>query len=54
MDKIDYTLDNQWWELEVQQKDNENFAYKLYSKKNGVTYADQDYHYSIITSNHRY
>jgi len=28
MNKSDYNLANQWWELEIQNKDNENFLYK--------------------------
>ena len=50
MSRRDYSLANQWWELKIQNKDNENFIYKLHSKINDVVYADQDYHYRIITS----
>ena len=50
MSRRDYSLANQWWELKVQSKDNLNFIYTLRSKVNDVVYADQDYHYRIITS----
>jgi hypothetical protein len=50
MNNCDYSLGNQWWELKIQSKDDSNYIYKLYSKKNDVVYADQDYHYRIITS----
>ena len=50
MGNSDYSLANQWWELKIQQRDNEKYIYKLHSKKNDVIYADQDYHYRIITS----
>ncbi len=53
MNNSDFSLVNQWWELEVQTKDNENFIYKLHSKINDVVYADQDYHYRIIRSKKR-
>ena len=48
MNKSDYSIANQWWDLEIQNKDNENFLYKLHSKINDVIYADQDYHYRIV------
>ena len=53
MNNSDFSLANQWWELEVQTKDNENFIYILHSKINDVVYADQDYHYRIIRSKKR-
>ena len=53
MGNSDYSLANQWWELEIQQKDNENYIYRLHSKLDDVIYADQDYHYRIITSKKR-
>ena len=53
MNNSEYGLTNQWWELKIQNEDYENYIYKLRSKKNNVVYADQDYHYSIITSKKR-
>ncbi|TFF97897.1 MAG: hypothetical protein EU540_08435, partial [Promethearchaeota archaeon] len=53
MNNSDFSLTNQWWELEVHNKDNENFIYKLHSKINDVLYADQDYHSRIIRSKKR-
>ena len=49
MNRTRYTLSNQFWELEIQNNKN-RFIYKLYSKVNDKIYADQDYHYSILTS----
>jgi len=45
MNNCDYSLTNQWWELKIQNENNENYIYKLRSKKYNVVYADQDYHY---------
>ena len=53
MNRSDYSIANQWWELKIQNNDNKNFLYKLHSKINGVVYADQDYHYRIVTSKKR-
>ncbi len=50
MNGRDSSLANQWWELKVQSKNNSSFMYKLHSKINDIVYADQDYHYRIITS----
>jgi hypothetical protein len=50
MSRSDYSIANQWWELEIQNNGNKNFLYKLHSKINDVVYADQDYHYRIVTS----
>ncbi len=50
MNKNNHILENQWWKLEIQNNGNEKFFYKLKSKTNEVTYADQDYHYDILPS----
>jgi len=50
MTQKDYILTNDWWELEIQNDENGGFIYKLHSKFNNVFYADQDYHYRILTS----
>ena len=50
MSRSDYSIANQWWELEIQNNCNKNFLYKLHSKINDVVYADQDYHYRIVRS----
>jgi len=52
MSRTRYTLSNQYWEFEIQNNKN-RFIYKLYSKANDKIYADQDYHYSILTSGKR-
>jgi len=49
MNKTRFTLSNQYWELEIQNNKN-LFIYKLTSKVNDEIYADQDYHYRILTS----
>ena len=49
----DYTLENQNWELKVQNKGDQGFHYILHSKINDVVYADEDYHYRILTSKKR-
>ena len=46
----DYTLENQNWELKVQNKGDRGFNYTLYSKINNKVYADEEYHYRILTS----
>ncbi len=50
MNRNEFSLVNHWWELKIQSRDHSNFLYKLKSKINDVVYADQDYHYRIITS----
>jgi len=45
-----YTLTNDLWELEIQNDEIGGFTYRLQSKFNDVIYADQDYHYRILTS----
>ncbi len=47
-----YSLSNEYWKLEIQNNKN-GFIYKLTSKSNDKTYADQDYHYRILTSSKR-
>jgi hypothetical protein len=46
----DYTLENQNWELKVQNKGDQGFRYILHSKINNKVYADEEYHYRILTS----
>ena len=46
----DYTLENQNWELKVQNKGDQGFRYILHSKINNKIYADDEYHYRILTS----
>jgi hypothetical protein len=53
MNRNEYSLANQYWDLNIQRKNDSNFVYRLYSEKNDVIYADQDYHYRIITSKKR-
>ncbi len=53
MSRTRYTLSNQYWKLEIQNDNKNGFIYKLYSKVNDKIYADQDYHYSILTSGKR-
>ena len=45
-----YTLENQNWELKVQNKGDRGFSYTLYSKINNKVYADEEYYYRILTS----
>jgi len=52
MNATRYTLSNQYWKLEIQNNKN-RFNYKLTSKSNDEIYADQDYHYRILTSSKR-
>ena len=50
----EYKLENLHWSLKVYQDDETNeFKYLLQSKKNQEVYADEDYHYRIITSSKR-
>jgi hypothetical protein len=53
MSGIRHTISNQYWELEIQNNNRKGFIYKLISKVNDNIYADQDYHYSILTSGKR-
>jgi len=46
----DYTLENQNWELRVQKNGAQGFRYILRSKVDNVVYADEEYHYRILTS----
>ncbi|MFX0008669.1 MAG: hypothetical protein ACFE9R_00005, partial [Candidatus Hermodarchaeota archaeon] len=48
-----FELENEFWSLIVRRNDNNSFNYELKSKKNGVVYADEDYHYSITTASKR-
>ncbi len=48
-----FVLENQWWKLGIQNSSDKGFICELYGKVNDVTYADQDYHYSIVTSRKR-
>ena len=50
MSKTRYILTNDWWELEIKIVNNGRFLYKMYCKFNDICYADQDYHYRILTS----
>jgi len=46
----DYILENQNWELRVQKNGAQGFRYILRSKVDNVVYADEEYHYRILTS----
>jgi hypothetical protein len=50
MSKKSYLLQNRYWELEIQTEEGKDFLYKLKSKVNDKIFADQDYHYSLLTS----
>ncbi len=52
MNATRYNISNQYWKLEIQ-KNRNWFIYKLTSKINDEIYADQDYHYRILTSSKR-
>jgi len=52
MNTSHYTLSNEYWKLELQNNKNW-FNYILTSKNNDKVYADQDYHYRILTSSKR-
>ncbi|MFW9936476.1 MAG: hypothetical protein ACFFD5_02425 [Candidatus Thorarchaeota archaeon] len=45
-----YVLENQFWELKIQFSEDQGFHYLLHSKIDDVVYADEDYHYKILTS----
>ena len=50
----EYKLENQYWNLEICQDDkNNDFKYLLQSKTSNEIYADEDYHYRIVTSSKR-
>jgi hypothetical protein len=49
----EYTLENQSWELKVQNRGEQGFRYILQSKIDSMVYADEDYHYRILTSSKR-
>ena len=44
-----YKLENQYWILQIQVNNNE-YKYELKSKITNEIYADEDYHYRILTS----
>lgn len=44
-----HKLENQYWVLRIQENDGK-FKYELKSKITNETYADEDYHYRILTS----
>ncbi|MFW9823673.1 MAG: hypothetical protein ACFFE4_12090 [Candidatus Thorarchaeota archaeon] len=46
----DYFLENQCWELKVQKNKSKRYRYLLKSKVDNVVYADEEYHYRILTS----
>jgi len=46
----DYTLENQNWKLSIQKNGAQGFRYILLSKINNIVYADEEYHYRILTS----
>ena len=46
----DNTLENQNWELKVQNNRDKGFRYILHSKIDNVDYANEEYHYRILTS----
>ncbi|MFX0046672.1 MAG: hypothetical protein ACFE8G_00755 [Candidatus Hermodarchaeota archaeon] len=45
-----YVLENQFWELRVQNSENQGIQYILRSKVDNVIYADKEYHYRILMS----
>jgi len=45
-----YVLENQFWELKIQFSKDQGFHYILHSKIDNVVYADEEYHYKILTS----
>ncbi|MHA2391809.1 MAG: hypothetical protein ACXAEX_07555 [Promethearchaeota archaeon] len=49
----DYILENQSWELKVQKNGSQRYRYLLRSKVDNVVYADEEYHYRILTSSKR-
>ena len=46
----EYILENQNWKLSVQKNGAQGFRYILLSKINNIVYADEEYHYRILTS----
>ena len=53
MSTNEYVLGNKFWELKITKFSDSDYIYKLHSKINDVTYADQDYYYNISTSGKR-
>jgi hypothetical protein len=53
MSKNNYLLANQYWNLKIKANDNQEYIYELRDKLNKRVYADQDYHYTIVTSRKR-
>ncbi len=49
----DYILENQYWELKIHKSTSHGFRYILCSKVNNIVYADEEYHYRILTSRKR-
>ena len=47
-----YKLENQYWILQIHENDNK-YKYELKSKVNNEIYADEDYHYRVLTSRKR-
>lgn len=47
-----FELSNKFWSLTIKEMD-ENYTYILFDRINEVSYADLDYHYSIVTSKKR-
>ena len=48
----EFKLENQYWKFSINENEL-NYQYVLESKINNVIYADEDYHYSILTSGKR-
>ncbi|MFX1489419.1 MAG: hypothetical protein ACFFBI_09740, partial [Promethearchaeota archaeon] len=49
----DYILENQSWELKVKKSGSQRYRYLLSSKVDNTVYADEEYHYRILTSSKR-
>jgi len=45
-----HILENQFWELRIEKSEAQGFKYILHSKIDDVVYADQEYHYRVLTS----
>ena len=50
MEIKNYVLSNEYWKLEIHEKEPGKFIYKLCDCVHDVIYSDQDYHYSLMTS----
>jgi len=48
-----YKLENQYWSLKIYQDEENIFKYELKSHLTNEIYADEDYHYRIVTSSKR-